>query len=148
MPDIPEQIARQVLEIASDSMDAGSGMLDDEQVIALRQFARCIGVDPDSVTPDEWDTKSGAVRVENEHAATKDFNFHVAPPTVTARCLCGRLSQPREFQMGNYSADHEERRRQTEVAQESYERALAEVEAEVAQHLADELDHAREGGAS
>jgi hypothetical protein len=51
MTEIPDEVARHVFDIAVNSMDFGSGFLDDEEVTALRAYAEAIGVDPDEGTP-------------------------------------------------------------------------------------------------
>ncbi len=48
---IPEDIAKAVFDVATGSMNFGSGFLDNEEVDALRAFARLIGVDPMNATP-------------------------------------------------------------------------------------------------
>lgn len=43
-----------LLDIATHSMDWGSGFLDHEEVATLRRVAEAVGVDPIEVTPSEW----------------------------------------------------------------------------------------------
>lgn len=53
---VPIEIARAVFDIATNSMDFGSGFLDDEEVVQLRSFAERIGVDPMKGTPGNFKT--------------------------------------------------------------------------------------------
>jgi hypothetical protein len=46
--------AQRVFDALSNSMDFGSGFLESEDVLALRELARVIGVDPSIGTPDEF----------------------------------------------------------------------------------------------
>lgn len=60
---LPLDIARKVFDTAVDSMDFGSGFLDDEEVLALREFAVAIGVDPMTATPYGFSAKYNHVFV-------------------------------------------------------------------------------------
>ncbi len=51
---VPEDIAKAVFDVAVGSMDFGSGFLDNEEVDALRAFARLIGIDPINATPSSF----------------------------------------------------------------------------------------------
>jgi hypothetical protein len=48
---VPLDVAQKLLDIATESLDFGSGFLDDEEVEALRAFATLIDADPWAATP-------------------------------------------------------------------------------------------------
>jgi hypothetical protein len=51
MPDITDDDVRLLFDMAIGSMEFGSGLLDDEEVLQLRRIAVRLGVDPDEATP-------------------------------------------------------------------------------------------------
>ena len=48
---LPRALVMTVFDIATESMDFGSGFLDEEEVLALRALAEALGVDPLLATP-------------------------------------------------------------------------------------------------
>jgi len=91
---VPTQVARAVFDIATSSMDFGSGFLDDEEVTQLRHFASIIGVNPWLATPENHRPKYCPKLPD--HGPWK--NFPKNPPFGPARrvpyrrCLtCGLL---------------------------------------------------------
>ena len=68
---------RALLDVATGSMDFGSGFLDNEQVEVLRRLAPFLGIDPDVVTPPNFKCAYGHTFV-----------------AYSKRCVyCGRLPQ-------------------------------------------------------
>ncbi len=64
---IPREVAQAVFDIATGSLNFGSGFLDTEEVEALRALAVAIGVDPMVGTPYEF-------AVRTPHPYTPDAN--------------------------------------------------------------------------
>ncbi len=62
---IDDRLLRIVFDIAVNSMDFGSGFLDDEEVTVLREVAGILGVDPDVATP-----RTFKCRYSGSHDAT------------------------------------------------------------------------------
>ena len=54
---VPREMLRIVFDAAVNSLDFGSGFLDDEDVEALRDIAIRLGADPDDATPFNFDDK-------------------------------------------------------------------------------------------
>lgn len=54
MVTIPKETAQRLFDALAGSMDFGSGMLETDDVEALRALAVAIGVDPNKGTPDEF----------------------------------------------------------------------------------------------
>lgn len=54
---IDDRLLRVLFDVATGSMDFGSGFLDDEEVAALREVAVLIGADPDDATPEKFRCK-------------------------------------------------------------------------------------------
>lgn len=68
-----------LLDIATQSMDFGSGFLDDEEVETMRRIAAQVGVDPINVTPSSF--------------TGKYFHSYRPSSPTTPRCYyCGRES--------------------------------------------------------
>jgi hypothetical protein len=61
---IDREVLKIVFDVAVNSLDFGSGFLDDEEVTALRSVAVVLGVDPMTATPDMFKCK-----YENRHLA-------------------------------------------------------------------------------
>lgn len=77
---VPREMLQALLDVAVNSMDFGSGFLDDEEVDALRAVAVLLGVDPMDVTPSGHKCKHGA-----PHGW---YSYKHGPP----RCLaCGQV---------------------------------------------------------
>lgn len=57
--EIEHDVLCKVFDTAVNSMDFGSGFLDDETVAALRECAIVLGVDPMVATPDNFKCKYG-----------------------------------------------------------------------------------------
>lgn len=51
---VPRALLQCVFDAAINSMDFGSGFLDDEEVAALRELAVILGVDPMEATPRQF----------------------------------------------------------------------------------------------
>lgn len=49
--DVRKELLQKLLDIATSSMDHGSGFLDNEEVEALRETAVTLGINPMTVTP-------------------------------------------------------------------------------------------------
>ena len=58
--ELDRETLRVVFDTAINSMDFGSGFLDDEEVKALRAVAVILGVDPMVATPDTFKCKYGS----------------------------------------------------------------------------------------
>lgn len=56
---IDKELIKIVFDVAVESMDFGSGFLDDEEVEALRKMAVILGLDPAVGTPDNFKCKYG-----------------------------------------------------------------------------------------
>jgi hypothetical protein len=61
---------RAILDVASESMDFGSGFLDNEQVEALRKGAEILSFDPLAVTPTNF---------ECQYTGTHEWKFEAEP---------------------------------------------------------------------
>lgn len=55
--EIPKEVLQIVFDTAIQSMEFGSGFLDDEEVGGLRACAVILGVDPDVATPENFKCK-------------------------------------------------------------------------------------------
>ena len=78
---IPDETLRAVFDIAVESMDFGSGYLDDDEVNHLRAYAVAIGVDPWDATP-----SNHRVRFCPGHNWEGIFPYAPGSPVGTQRC--------------------------------------------------------------
>jgi hypothetical protein len=103
---------RALLDVATGSMDFGSGFWTEEQTEVARRTARILGIDPVTVTPSNmtctyagehrWTKWEGVVHVEGTpsrttwaiNETTGKTDFTVIPSRYFIRCgLCGHTEQ-------------------------------------------------------
>ena len=77
---LSKESAMAVFDIAVNSMDFGSGFLDNEEVDALREFAVLIGVDPMNATPVGFRTQ-----YVHDYTPVTKYVRPPAPPRLTER---------------------------------------------------------------
>jgi hypothetical protein len=81
---VPLDDLKAVLDIATESMDFGSGFLDHDEVATLRRIAEAVGVDPMEATPSEW-------RRQYAH----DFRATVPGPYWSPNAVASLAAHPR-----------------------------------------------------
>jgi hypothetical protein len=52
--EIKKELLKNLLDIATSSMDFGSGFMEDSDVFSLRQVAELLGLDPNRFTPENY----------------------------------------------------------------------------------------------
>lgn len=85
---LPMDEARKVFDTAINSMDFGSGFLDNDEVEALRKFAVRIGINPMHATPSNFWSQYIADH-QHEFVSGKRWNYttRVYEATAAKRCL-------------------------------------------------------------
>ena len=92
---VPDEDVRVLFDIATNSLDFGSGFLDDEEVETLRRVAVMLGVDPKLATPYAFEhkyeptPKDKAVKAGHIGVASERVRIGENTPYELYTCACG-----------------------------------------------------------
>lgn len=91
--ELDRKLVQILFDCAINSMDFGSGMMDDEEVSALREVAVMLGVDPDEATPCNFKCKyRGAHRTRHRDPSNDNYRtFNLNSRSYTSCQDCGRI---------------------------------------------------------